>query len=340
MTPPRVGLLVDTDVTSPDGVDVGAFTRHVVDMGVLAEEAGFDGVFFPDRHMRATTLAPSQVVNAAAVAARTSRVDVGSYCSVLPLYNPMEFAESWAAIDQLSGGRAVVAVGAGYNEDYLRFYGVGKEGYRKRFVEAGQILRRAWSERRPWSYEGEIFTFRDVCLLPGPVREGGPPIWVAGQGPWAVRHAAGTGDGYAGDPFPITPESWRERVETVRDGAARRGAPAPEVVLMRHVYLTDDAGECDAVIEEVCLPQFRFYEAAGLLRGRLPDGVAVDMDIARDTVIVGDAERCAERLAAFTRDYEATYLILKIMRPARLTRAAELEMVTALGEKVLPEVGR
>lgn len=331
-------MLVDTDVAEPAANDATSFQRHVVDVGVAAESAGFDGVFFPDRHMRTTTLAPSQVVNVTAVAARTKRVDVGSYCSVLPLYQPMEFAESWAAIDRLSGGRAVVAIGAGYNPDYLRFLGLPGAGYRRRFVEAGEILRRAWSETGSWSHHGEVFTLDDVQLLPGPHRPGGPPIWVAGQGPWAVQHAADTGDGFAGDPFPITAEAWRARVETVRAGAAQRGAPDPEIVLMRHVYVTDDAAEADAVLEEVCLPHLRFYEDAGLLEGRLAPGATVHLGTARDAAIVGDAATCADRLAAFVRDYEATYLLLKIMRPARLRPAAEMAMVELLGSAIVEEV--
>ena len=161
---------------------------------------------------------------------------------------------------------------------------------------------------------------------------------MAGQGPWAVRHAARTGDGFAGDPFPITPEAWKARIGEIRAGAAERGAPEPEIVLLRHVYLTDDADEADAVLADTCLPSFRFYEERGLLDGRLPAGHEVDLQTARDAAVAIDAATAARRLAGFVADFEVSYLILKVMRPARLTADAELAMVDELGRHVLEEV--
>jgi alkanesulfonate monooxygenase SsuD/methylene tetrahydromethanopterin reductase-like flavin-dependent oxidoreductase (luciferase family) len=209
-----------------------------------------------------------------------------------------------------------------------------RQGFRQRFREGTEIVRRAWAGGPRWSFHGEAYDLDDVALLPGPAQAGGPPIWVAGQGEWSVRFAVEAGDGYAGDPFPMLPSVWSDRVARFREGAAGRGVARPEVAMLRHVFVTDDRAEARRVLAEVCLPQFRFYEDAGLLEGRLPPGARVDEDVVAATAVAGPIDECASRLAEAAEQYDLTYLIVKVMRPHDLEPARELAMVEALGAAV------
>jgi alkanesulfonate monooxygenase SsuD/methylene tetrahydromethanopterin reductase-like flavin-dependent oxidoreductase (luciferase family) len=89
----------------PDGRNIVQRWAEILDAAVVAEEAGFDGVFVPEHHMMPDGYLPSPLVACAALAARTKRVEIGTTIFLLPFYHPIQVAEAAAMVDIISNGR-------------------------------------------------------------------------------------------------------------------------------------------------------------------------------------------------------------------------------------------
>jgi alkanesulfonate monooxygenase SsuD/methylene tetrahydromethanopterin reductase-like flavin-dependent oxidoreductase (luciferase family) len=99
--------------------------RKLIEDAELAEELGFEGVWIAEHHFVNYSLIPNSLTLAATVAARTSRLRVGTAVVVLPLHNPVRVAEELAMVDQISGGRADIGFGRGYSA--YEFGGLGTD---------------------------------------------------------------------------------------------------------------------------------------------------------------------------------------------------------------------
>jgi alkanesulfonate monooxygenase SsuD/methylene tetrahydromethanopterin reductase-like flavin-dependent oxidoreductase (luciferase family) len=176
--------------------------RFLVDLSVLAEAAGWDGVFLEDYVVfqgdrRAPTCDSWTAL--AAIAVRTARVTLGTSVTPLARRRPWTVAREVAAVDQLSGGRAVLGVGSGDTGEHVvedaSFTAFGEErSPRVRAAmldEALEIVAGLWSGQ-PFSFHGDHYIVDDVTFMPRPVQEPRVPIWVGGgfPNPGPTRRAA------------------------------------------------------------------------------------------------------------------------------------------------------
>ena len=120
------------------------------------------------------------------LAARTTRTHLLSHVAVLPYRHPLVTAKQWTTLDALSGGRAILGVGAGHVEGEFDVLGVD-------FASRGALLDAAIGEVRS-AFEHDVV--HGAVVRPRPVRVGGPPIWVGGSSVPAMRRAARLGDGW------------------------------------------------------------------------------------------------------------------------------------------------
>ncbi len=116
----------------------------------------------------------------AAAAAITSRVTLGPLVTPVGFYNPAVLAKKAATVDEISGGRLILGLGAGWNEVEFRGYGVPFDHRISRFEEAFTIIRTLLQEGEI-DFEGEYFSARDCELVPRS-RPGGPPIMIGSVG--------------------------------------------------------------------------------------------------------------------------------------------------------------
>jgi len=157
---------------------------QLIEEGILAERVGFEGIFVPERHMRTETMFPNPLLLLAALAVKTERVRLGTF-ALIPSYgwNPMHIAESTALIDQLSGGRLTLVVAMGVLEDSWRMFGVNGGHRLSLFTETVEVLKKAWTSREPFSFEGKRFQFDNVILTPKPYQQDPhPTLWGGGAG--------------------------------------------------------------------------------------------------------------------------------------------------------------
>jgi alkanesulfonate monooxygenase SsuD/methylene tetrahydromethanopterin reductase-like flavin-dependent oxidoreductase (luciferase family) len=209
---------------APEGVTTPAEAlRRELDQMRFAEELGFDSVWLAEHHQSTYCVVPDTITYAAHVAAVTSRIRIGLAVSVLPLRNPLDFAERIAFVDILSNGRLDVGVGRGNSQAEMETYAIDFDERRDRFDEVLDFALRAWTEQH-FDFEGKLWKFRDVAILPGPVQLPHPPLYVASSGsPETFSSIARRGLPLLISEAFMTPEKIGDRLETYRALAIEAG---------------------------------------------------------------------------------------------------------------------
>lgn len=162
-----------------------------------AETIGYDDVWLTEHHFCADGHAPSILPLAAAVAATTQRIRIGTGVLLLPLHDAVRVAEDCATIDILSRGRFELGVGIGYR--LQEFAGLGRDTRdRATLMDEGlTIIRRLW-DGESVDFDGKHYQLQGLRLTPPPLQRPRPPLWVGGFAPAAARRAARLADGYIG----------------------------------------------------------------------------------------------------------------------------------------------
>lgn len=157
-----------------------------------AEQLGFDSIWLTEHHFADDGYSPSIVTIAAAVAAVTERVRIGFNLLLLPLHNAVRVAEDVATLDVLSNGRIDMGVGQGYAVHEFNGYGIPRSERRSRFVEGLDVLTGLWTHDT-FSYGGRHYQVEDARLMPRPVQQPMPPLWIGATSEPAVRRAGRRG---------------------------------------------------------------------------------------------------------------------------------------------------
>jgi probable F420-dependent oxidoreductase len=160
---------------------------ELLDMTRTIEDLGFDSVWvgehllyrWPDRGPRGPWEAWALL---AAIAASTSRLEFGPLVACVGFHNPALLAKQAATIDEISDGRLVLGLGAGWNETEFRAYGYPFDHRIDRFEEAFTIIRGLLQDGAV-DFEGRFHQARDCELLPRGPRNGGPPLMIGSKGP-------------------------------------------------------------------------------------------------------------------------------------------------------------
>ena len=178
--PLRVGIQlpeVERDVRWPELLDM---IRAVEDLGFDSIWAGEHLLYrWPDREPRGPWEAWALM---AAIAASTSRVTFGPLVACTNFHNPALLAKQAATIDEISGGRFVLGLGAGWNETEFRAFGYPFDHRIDRFEEAFTIIRTLLRDGAI-DFDGRFYQARDCELLPRGTRPGGPPLMIGSRGP-------------------------------------------------------------------------------------------------------------------------------------------------------------
>jgi probable F420-dependent oxidoreductase len=185
-----------------------------------AEDAGYDGVSTGE-HLFFHGPVTNGFVSLAAAAGATSRIRLLSSLTVLPLYPAALAAKLATTLDQVSGGRFDLGVGVG-GEHPPEFVAAGTDVADRgaRADEALQLFRELWSGE-PVDFSGRFTRVPGLALDPGPVQPGGPPIWLGGRRPAAVRRAGRFADVWM--PYMYTPEQLARSLAEVREAAGAAG---------------------------------------------------------------------------------------------------------------------
>ena len=204
-------------------------------MAQAAETVGLDSVWVGDHLLyRSADGPPRGPWEAwsllAALAAVTRRVEIGPLVACLNFHNPAVLAKAAATVDDISGGRLILGVGAGWNQPDFEAFGVPFDHRVSRFEEAFTIVRGLLADGRV-DFQGTYYSAPDCELRPPPSRPGGPPLMVGSMGERMMAitlpHVSAWNAWY--DWFGNTVEGYRPLRETV-DAACRSAGRDPAEV--------------------------------------------------------------------------------------------------------------
>src|SRR2546426_9952117 len=291
-------------------------TGPLLTMAERAEAAGFDSVWIGDSLTARPRHEPLTLMSA--IAARTRRVRIGTGVLLPALRNPVVLAHVVGTLDRVAEGRVILGVGIAADAPAIRgeFAAAGVPWDRRvgRFLETLEICRALWT-RDSVSFGGKHFTLQDVTVEPKPHRRGGPPIWIGGSGPTALREAA-RWDAW----FPTGPsvEFFEAEVPKIQ-AAARAAGRAPDAVA-GGAYLTL-ALDADRAAAEKRLHGFlETYYAA-----------PAKVILARQATYAGPVEGCVEWLQRWIKA-GARHLLF------RFAGGDQLAQVNETAKKLLPRL--
>lgn len=211
--------------------EADAGTSELVALARAADDAGFLYVAVCDHVAIPRPLAQAMgttwydtFTTLGFLAGVTSRVRLMSHVSVLPYRHPLMTAKAVATLDALSGGRAILGVGAGHAADEFAALGLDFHHRGADLDEAIDAVKAALLDEFP-VHDGKRWSFRDVGVAPRPVQQPRPPVWVGGSAPASLRRAATKGDGWLpqGTPRAQMPE----QIATIHQLREQAGIDAP-----------------------------------------------------------------------------------------------------------------
>jgi probable F420-dependent oxidoreductase len=246
-----------------------------------AEQAGFDSIWFGDhllyRYESGETRGPWEAwTTLAGLAEATGRVAIGPLVAATAFHSPFMLAKQAATVDEISGGRLVLGIGAGWNPVEFAALGIPFGHRIGRFEEAFTIVRTLLAHGAI-DFEGEFFSARDAELLPRPARAGGPPILIGSSGP---RMLAAT------IPYVAAWNAWYADTGNSPDGVAALRDVVDQAAC--------DTGRDPAQIERTVAVQVRMPGGTGRIMGDTNPRMAVPP-------LEGSPERIAAELRAYAR---------------------------------------
>ncbi|HVI18530.1 MAG TPA: LLM class flavin-dependent oxidoreductase, partial [Gaiellales bacterium] len=129
-----------------DGRSDADLYRQAIELAVDAERLGFDSVWLTEHHFVDDGYMPSLLAVAAAVAAGTERIEIGTGLLLAPLHDPVRLAEDAATVDLLSRGRLLLGLGMGWRAEEFEGLGIPMSERRTRLIDAVTILRQSWGD--------------------------------------------------------------------------------------------------------------------------------------------------------------------------------------------------
>jgi len=203
-------------------------------MATAVEDLGFVGLYRSDHY---TNMNPPDKdslelwISLTWLASHTKRIEFGPMVSPVSFRDPSMTARMAAAVDDLSGGRLSLGLGAGWQEREHSNYGwdlLDVPGRFARFEEGLQVISSLLNSADPVDFAGEYYRLQEGILLPRPQRAGGPPILIGGNGPQrtlplVARYAQEWNGVY------ITPAQFAERTERL-DGLLLQNGRSPQEV--------------------------------------------------------------------------------------------------------------
>jgi len=228
-------------------------------MAQTAEAVGFDSLWVGDHllYRRPTgDVAPWEAWSTlAALAEATSRVEIGPLVACTAFHSPQMLAKKAAAVDEISGGRLILGLGAGWNEPDFSAFGFPYDKRASRFEEAFTIIRTLLREGHI-DFDGQFYQARDCELLPRGRRPNGPPLMIGSSGQRMLNFTAPHMDAWNAwhDWFGNRPEGLAEYSAGVDEACRAAGRDPSEVERTTTIYIQLTGGTSRGTSREYAEP--------------------------------------------------------------------------------------
>ncbi len=218
------------------------YSMAPVELGRALEERGFESVWAPEHsHIPLSRQSPfpqggdlpkkyydvmDPFVTLSAVAGATTRLRVGTGICLVVQRDPIQTAKEVASLDQVSGGRFLFGIGAGWNAEEMADHGTEFKSRFRVMRERVEAMKLIWTKSKP-EYAGDFVKFPPMMTWPKPAQKPHPPVIVGGAFPYGARRAIAYGDGWLpharrpayGDVLNLLPDFRKMAVEAGRDPA-------------------------------------------------------------------------------------------------------------------------
>lgn len=228
----------------PDVEASGKGFFDFVEAHVEAEALGYHSSFVTEHHFTNIGQISATLTLLTFIAARTTRLRLGTAILVLPWHNPVLLAEQVATLDLLSRGRLDLGVGKGYRHNEFAGFAMPPDEAEPRFAEALDVLVRALGSDKPFSHRGRFFRFDEVVVEPPPHQRPHPPLWLAASSEGSITACARRGFNLLLDQF-ASPQQIRERIALYRREleAAGHVFEPMRVAVARNVFVARDTAD-------------------------------------------------------------------------------------------------
>ena len=299
------------------------------------EEAGFDSIWVPDHILFIPPgIVPEAWSTLAATATVTEKAALGTCVTDPHRYHPAVLAQKVATVDQISGGRVILGLGAGEAMN-LEPFGIEWKKPISKLVEAVTIMRKLWSGE-VLNYEGRFWRLKDAFLQINPVK-GRVPIYFGANGPRTLRLTGEMADGWLS--IPLSPRLYKERLKLVKEGAGKAGRSLDDIDTGVYLYtsVTEKAEDAYKQIEKIrsqVIPSPDLLREAGydielpeelqsisyfkaLLNSEwvekfLAYGELIPTEAAIEFSIAGTVEDCINKIDEFTKAGVKHFLLLNV----------------------------
>jgi len=167
--------------------------RAFIDYVVEAEKLGFYSTFLVEHHFTGLGQVSASLNLLTYLAAKTTRMRLGTAVVVLPWHNPVLLAEQAATLDLLSDGRFDFGIGRGYRPNEFDGFCMPMDEADERYQECVDILKKAMSSTERFSHHGKRWHYEDIIVEPPVVQRPHPPLWLGAFSDRSTREAAEKG---------------------------------------------------------------------------------------------------------------------------------------------------
>ena len=301
-----------THLPWPEDTDARNIVAQTTDDIVLGEELGFRSAWLAEHHFTRYGIGSSVLVFASAIAARTSKIRLGTAVIVPPLHNPIRLAEDTATLDLISNGRFDAGFGRGASRSEFTPYGVDHGDTQASFQESINMIHGMWTTPE-YTHKGQFYDVHQANLVPQTVQRPHPPIYIAATRTpetleFAVKNGFPTMIGLTVDNAPAIELCHRYEAMSAAVG---HNVTTADIPFFRYTYLaeTEEKAREEAYKSlnwVIDLLQWRgtlngASEASGSIeewrRTRGKPSLTFD-HVAEHRSIIGTPEQCVEKIKA------------------------------------------
>ncbi|NIP31248.1 MAG: LLM class flavin-dependent oxidoreductase [Candidatus Dadabacteria bacterium] len=323
------------------GINHEKLYSNTLDNVKLAEDVGFYSAWLSEHHFLEDGYCSSPLTMAAAMAARTGRIRIGTGALILTLHNPVRIAEDAATVDLISKGRFDLGIAIGYRKE--EFDGFNLEiKQRPSLMEEGiEILEKSWKDE-PFSYKGKRFNFENIDVTPKPT-QAQIPIYIGAFEEPAIRRA-----GRLGYPLLIGPgrttSMIKDTLSWFNDEAVKNGHDPDNIehILLRETYLDEDHNKAVEGGTEYIINMYKFYFTLGVkivIRGQQVKSLDDPLFeyLAEDRFMIGTPEYCIDEINKYKEETGINYIASRMVFPQAPNEAIS-NCIQLFGEKVISRI--
>lgn len=295
-----------------------------LDVAEHVEDLGFDSFWVSEHHFADDGYLSASMAMLAAIAARTSRITLGTRVIVAPLHNPIRLAEDAAAVQAISGGRLVLGLSAGYRRAEFEALTGSVKDRAARLEDAIRLCRLAWTGRTFSSLGRDGRMISELRCLPSAEI----PIWLGGRARAALLRAGRLGDGFVAPAG--TPEELASLLVTV-DEASSKPSRLP-VCASAYVALDEFTQVTSLGIEHMLAGYAR------MTRQDNPDSKVGQGQARSNLIVTGSPEKVAARLLDYVHAVgrsRSLDLVVRLEYPG-MTRGQTVAHAGAFASQVMP----